>query len=622
MKKLTSKHPLPKYLIAAGTFAAGAATAFEAQAATFYVNSQADFNIDDPSEKQNAISNTNHCTLREALQNAFDLANGNSVTFPGVGCTPVGSHNPSGNTISFQNFPAGGVISIDVDQGQNPFNISANLIIDGFHADLSRPTVSGAQKSRVFKISTAKDVIFRNLHVTQGMVDPNAGIGTGAGLLVESSGGTTAIEECLFSENTALNGGALFITGGDTSIWKSEFVGNKATNRGGAIGGSGNPLLITQSKFDSNSAAGGGAIFIPSGQAIVQIYEGEFTANEASGELKLADGIDYNGGGAIMADSEILVDSTLFESNKVIGNLAQNKPIGGGAVYIGPSLVSKTAVLRNSSFVNNTAAFAEDELTYDPVTNEVESLKREACGGAIYTAGRTKIDRCNISENSAKCAMGGGGVFVSTSSSSKVVTISNTQFDQNAAFQGGIVLPKFGLIHKGGARGFGGALSVAMDATTVSVVNSTFKDDYGKSEVASLVGAKLYLKNNVFASLNAKETCDKDSANKSIIFGFHDSSKIWANDNALGFNFESNEGPMSSAEPSCHSNIQNLGGWLSLPGSNVPPPGGTPIKFQTHAPKISFPGAGAACLDPDGANGKDLVGTVRSFDVCTVGALE
>jgi hypothetical protein len=185
------------------------------------------------------------------------------------------------------------------------------------------------------------------------------------------------IEDCQFTGNLGKNGGgAIWLTGsinfagGDVLIRRSQFGANTAgVNGGGAlmVSSSSFDLRIEDSLFDANVATGNQA-FSPGAINLSQLSSAVLlrtTLSSNSGnrggavrggavpiqviDSHLFDNTAAFGGGALWASSNLLVERSTFESNRV-SSTSSADPGGGAIGFSGTELV-----IRRSTFSGNDA---------------------------------------------------------------------------------------------------------------------------------------------------------------------------------------------------------------------------------------------------------------------------
>ena len=118
-------------------------------------------------------------------------------------------------------------------------------------------------------------------------------------IIYANSSITVTLTNCVFTNNTAANGGSVYFNNtlnSSITITDCQFITNKATISGGAIyfDRSNYNINIVSSKFYGNSAAtGGGALFFYSSNKNIKIFYTEFISNKELSQVGIV------GGGAI-----------------------------------------------------------------------------------------------------------------------------------------------------------------------------------------------------------------------------------------------------------------------------------------------------------------------------------
>ena len=150
------------------------------------------------------------------------------------------------------------------------------------------------------------------------------------------------------------NGGAILINSGNLTVNRCTFEKNTATKHGGAIG-----------------------VSLISGSTHVNIYNSKFGSNIA----------EFNGG-SIYARN-LLVDNSLFESNKVLARYSKNhlqleeKGLGG-AIFAAYSVL-------NSSIFKNNRVFNPGEYQIDEGGGAVASINQLTVDNSIFEKGSRYI---------------------------------------------------------------------------------------------------------------------------------------------------------------------------------------------------------------------------------------
>jgi len=165
----------------------------------------------------------------------------------------------------------------------------------------------------------------------------NSAIGAGG---VYASRSTT-IDSCVFSNNMASAGGAMYYTGGN--VYRSNFTGNYGYRgimmifvRGPYVSNSG---VISNCIFDSNTGYRGGGISVDQTSFNIRISDCNFTRNIIDG---FGGGLDLN----TYNDYDITLKRCLFQSN-----IAEN----GAGMYIYTSVDSYLASWHDNVVIDNIA---------------------------------------------------------------------------------------------------------------------------------------------------------------------------------------------------------------------------------------------------------------------------
>lgn len=212
----------------------------------------------------------------------------------------------------------------------------------------------------------------------------------GGGIYVEK--GSVKITNCEFTSNKAKNGGALCFVDTDSTVTKSTFTKNTASQKGGAIFSQNTKLIISSSKFTQNTAkTSGGAIYTISKSA--KITSSSFTKNTAK-----------YGGAIFSKNTNLIISSSKFTQNTAKAN--------GGAIYA----YSKSIKITGSSFTKNSAIYGgavylykvKSTLSKDSFSKNSAKMK----GGAIFSKIKTvSISKCKYSGNKAKISPKVHGMF-------------------------------------------------------------------------------------------------------------------------------------------------------------------------------------------------------------------
>ena len=232
------------------------------------------------------------------------------------------------------------------------------------------------QNGRGFLVYNGETVTFEGLTIKNG----DAGDDNGGGIYVNES--SINVANCVFSGNSAYNGGAGFSP--DSSFANCTFSFNNASSLGGAVYSF--DSSFTNCTFTSNSASQGGAI----GSTNSAFSNCTFGSNDAT----------Y--GGAASSSGSSFTDC-IFTSN--------NASSAGGAVSAWRATNSFTNCTFTSNIASNGGAVSSGHLMFSPFSSFVN---------------------CSFTSNSVS---GSGGAVSSADSS-----FSNCIFISNSAFDGGAVV--------------------------------------------------------------------------------------------------------------------------------------------------------------------------------------
>lgn len=400
------------------------------------------------------------CTLREAVQTAFDYSTGSLSFFYPECKTPTEQ-----DVIEFT--PGLGIIELLPANGV--IDLSTDLTIRG------PAEISGQGQSQIFRIGGAFAINLYDLTLTKG-----SSSGGGGALLVNGGAAIVEIDGCIFANNVANGtfGGAIAFNGWELTVRHSNFRENNAAAHGGAIGGGGN-WTIEDSLFSGNTAFTGGGALDCDGGGEFFLRRSALTGNTAFGQPNPGN-LDFtNGGGAVMSGCQTSINQSLFENNFAMGKL------GGGALYL--TSAGWGAVLE-SVFIGNKAGHGPQEV---------------GSGGAIHAKGDLLVYRSAFEQNTAKGASGGGGLFFENSTSEVV----NSVIRSNNSLYTESYTPK----PPGPPdRAIGGAISVREDSY-VKIINSTLTDNVGLNELYFLGNGSVVLKNTAIGAWQGQETCGGDT---------------------------------------------------------------------------------------------------------------
>ncbi|ADC46813.1 adhesin-like protein [Methanobrevibacter ruminantium M1] len=272
-------------------------------------------------------------------------------------------------------------------------------------------TIDGDHLARIFNINTgsASDIVVLNsIHFINGMADgsgdnANGGAiyigspttlnyitainctatGNGGAIYAHADGTNIAANYLYLYNNTAVNGGALYVYGNDYTVTVVDARYNSASGNGGAMYAYGNSFHLNKVNFINNTAYGedseGGAIFFAhnSDDSIVNnSYFANNSANRDGGAIVWDQGAHFgelynskfynntanHSSGAVRWSGENgTIDNCSFIDNKAYGtNLEPGDFDQGGDQILGGNggaitWLGSVGIIRNSNFTDNYA---------------------------------------------------------------------------------------------------------------------------------------------------------------------------------------------------------------------------------------------------------------------------
>ena len=365
------------------------------------------------------------------------------------------------------------------------YNSSYLKIIDSSFIN-NTANIGGA----IYYTNTTNDN-FLNVNFTNNKALNNS-YGGGA-IYVNDTAIKNKFDSLIFTNNTAMCGGALYISKLlKNTLVNIKFINNTANFNGGAVYIK-NTFInnnFNNTKFINNNASrNGGAIYtIPS--SIANKFENSIFENNYANEVD---------GGAINLHTDLL--ETTFNNVKFINNTAG---YNGGAINIDHG--SKDNIFNNTSFINNTATrnggviytrWHSIHNTYkNTIFNNNSAINVD--GGAINIFGNllnNTFDNSTFINNSAK---NGGAINVDDDAKNNVFI--NTKFIENTAKSNG---GAFCVINTNNntwnnthfigntANNNGGAIHNYKQMQNEKIINSTFTDN-----LAGINGSALNIKGN------------------------------------------------------------------------------------------------------------------------------
>jgi 6-phosphogluconolactonase (cycloisomerase 2 family) len=383
--------------------------------------------------------NDGFCSLREAMQRAFDNSLNNQVAND---CP----QSTSGNTTIQIAIPGNIVISNGVNGGQLP-NIRNIVTI------LGPATIDATNAQQIlFDVETDGKLNFINVNIKNAKwtaIDSRGELKIAGGKFENNSAGGAG-GGAIRNDGTAIIAGATFTN--NKAVRKTPGEGAKD---GGAIRSSW-VLTVTGSTFKTNVSDGeGGAIKIQAGR--MSIVDSTFTGNVTEGSF--CNSCYGAGGGAIATTDSGNVYPFIIKRGIFNGNAAL-KGVGGAIFHKAGTLMTIT----DSTFQGNHAG----------------APGFEAVGGAIHNVYDMEIKRSTFTGNSVQG--NGGAVSTETSGGDHTLTLRMVAFTGNNASSHGGALASMGLnssVAKIDAKGVQITANIAGDSGGGIYVNDS---KYDKAE--------------------------------------------------------------------------------------------------------------------------------------------
>ena len=341
---------------------------------------------------------------------------------------------------AIQSVPAGGNISLTKDyvysdNVNQAIVISNNMTIDG-----QGHTLDANNQISIFKIKTYTHVTLKNITFVNGKGFNGGAIELTPGSSIEiidckfinntatNFGGaiysvvygatlTSTITNSIFENNTALNGGAIYLMEDKATIEGTTFTGNKAGKDGAALYVAGDYCNLANSTFTDNVAGDDGpAVYWESDNGImynISCLNNRGTSNGTSSS---------RGGSICLTGSNVTVKKSSFK-NSFAG-------FDGGALFITGNDVN----VIDTVFDNCTANDEHGGALY-VIGNGVhiincgfENCNANLSGGVIYVNGSgAVIDQVTFAGNSAN--LDGGALYVAGDN----CILANSTFRDNVA---------------------------------------------------------------------------------------------------------------------------------------------------------------------------------------------
>jgi hypothetical protein len=238
--------------------------------------------IDDDESDGNLAAND--LSLREALALSTSILGADVIRFD----RSLHATGPATIALAYDGADSGTV--------PDELAISGDVTIDGPGADLL--TVSGADVTRVFNVSSSAVAAINGIRIKDGSADNGAGI---------YSEGTLSLDAVQIEENGATySGGGIYRAAGDLLITNSTIVTNWASTGGGMYYASTDDTTVINSTISSNVAwyYGGGIYDASSGtdKVINSTVTENIAAFQSAGGIRVGNGLELHN--SIVAGNE------------------------------------------------------------------------------------------------------------------------------------------------------------------------------------------------------------------------------------------------------------------------------------------------------------------------------
>ena len=295
-----------------------------------------------------------------------------------------------------------------------------------------------------------------NIKITNSVFSKN--YATGVGGAISITGNNAVISNCVFTNNEARDslGGAILILGNSATLTNNTFSNNKAGRDGGAVDIEGKTVgskcqgaTVSGNIFTQNTAVFGGALGLNGKDSTIE--NNIFTSNNAINS-KSYGSAGIGGAMRVMGEKNIKVINNTFTDNAAYRQ--------GGAFYLEgtSSVISKNTFTNNKA---TTDAGGSMNLKGNGIIiseNTITGSSSKNAGGAIFVNGNNlKITDNNISQAKSTASYGGaiqvrgdaatitGNEFTGNTAKSNggalyvmsdYATIKNNEFTKNSASKG------------------------------------------------------------------------------------------------------------------------------------------------------------------------------------------
>jgi fibronectin-binding autotransporter adhesin len=315
-------------------------------------------------------------------------AAGTTVYVAGAGAAHAGSAADTGNcqsesspcaTIAFAltQGGSGATVAVAGTVGERNITIASDATIEQDSLDVAHPATVDeptSQTGSLFVIQGAATVTLSGINLD--------GLGVNGAVIDDLSTGMVTASDDTFAGGATGDGGAIYDDGGGAVTVTGDTFNHSSAQVGAAIwAGGGGALNVTDSTFTSTSTGGGdgGAIYINSATAVVDVADSTFSADAGA-----------NGGAIADEDSSSLnvLYTTFFQDEAFVSAGL------GGAIYVAPGNSGGDNII-GSTFDANTANGVGALATVDPGADG-NTLDVSASVSAPTLAGNVFYGTCHI----------------------------------------------------------------------------------------------------------------------------------------------------------------------------------------------------------------------------------
>ena len=297
--------------------------------------------------------------------------------------------------VTFYGESTDGVIFKNVNMETIPFTVADNSQLYIYNATFDNCVIENRGRLEAYGVVFKNGVAIDHYYASTTTVTYNNKFGgaifsPGSHYATYGSGMKTflTLEDCLFMNNTAVYGGAIYHDYGTTKIRNTKFIDSYASLYGGVLATDGGSIEIENCEFINYGASGdaGGAIYAK-------------TTNLTVKNSKFHNGYGDFGGAICELNSNLVIENTDFYNNSA--------KYEGGAIYImyGSITLNNVNVTLNSA-LDGGALFVDNcsDVNLNKVKFDKSSAKRY--GGTIFSNGMEISTANDVTLGESSAAIG------------------------------------------------------------------------------------------------------------------------------------------------------------------------------------------------------------------------